>query len=138
MSEANQDEAKKPGEVPRGEAMLDYVQEIAMRLVESGRGVDKEMNNGLKILSDIELKRMRLKQENDNAAADREVVRAIGDQLRETHQNPFMVQQNTDVTPPTAEGQLADLPVTEENMSTTLGSPDYEEIMKRDDDEPQD
>lgn len=137
MSEAVPDDASKPGELPRGEEMLDYVQLIALRAVESKEGLSKEMTAAVKILSDVELKRMRLKQENDNASADREVIRAIGDHLRETHQNPFLVQQGApDKEPPKpGEGPIAELEVSAENMSTVLGSPDYDEIMKRDDSE---
>lgn len=94
------------------------------------------MNAAMKIVTDVELKKMRLNQDQENATADREQVMALANMLKVSNSNPFQTPEPiAEREPPKAEGRLSDLTVNDENMSTTLGSPSYDDVMGGDEDD---
>lgn len=133
---ASHDDAAPIGGMPSGNDLLQFIKRKGYEALVSNNPLDKETIATAKLISDIELKQQRMVQDDKNAGADREQTLAIAHMLKQTSQNPFSHSEPIpEVEPPKAEGPLADNTVTEENMSTELGSPSYDDVMGGGEDE---
>lgn len=117
-------------------SVVDNIQLRRLEWLSNGVAPDKDLLKLAKDASDTALKQLTIQSNDRNASQDREVILATADVIRNMHSNPFALVDNSQVRerlPERPEGPIIDIELTDENTSTSIGSPSYDELMSRKD-----
>ncbi|UKZ10977.1 hypothetical protein CZP2022_254 [Vibrio phage C-ZP2022] len=134
MSDTTDQDVGNPA-LPQDDEMIDIIQQRRYQMILDGHAPDKDFLQLLKHTADTSMARKRLQSDNENSEKDRATIQAIAANLRQSNQNPFVAAAPVDREPPKADGPLIDMALTPENMSTTLGSPEYEDVASNPDED---
>jgi hypothetical protein len=129
MSSEKDDAAPLPTDMSATD-VVKLVQTKRLEWLLTNNTPDKETLALAKDLAKTAIDEQRIQTEQDGNNIMRETVAAIAHHIAHNpNSSRVLDHEDASIEPPTLDAPLVDVEISEDNMSTKLGSPSYDEIM---------